>query len=180
MSKHFVKLYNFRTFLVLLMPIIFILVFVKWNLDEQKPPAYIFEVRVSIPPKDNETEAEFYWRSKKRLFPQIEIPNPVPQGLPNDDTFLVISIEKDGKLKLNSEDFGATLEDPIPLTEKLSEFFSERESRGAFEPQGNKIIKAVVVKSPRSLKYGEFIKVIDAVKTSGAEPIVLQIDELPE
>lgn len=174
------KLYNFRTLAALLTPIIFILVFVHWNLVVQQPPAYIFEVRIPILPKENETEEEFYWRSRQRLFPQIEIPNPIPQSLPNDDTFLVVSIEKDGKLKLNSEDFGGTLKNPVPVIKKLGKIFRERESHGVFEPQSKKIIKAVVVKSPRSIKYGEVVKIIDLLKTSGAEPIALQIDELPE
>lgn len=162
------------------MPILFILYFVFWNVREQKPPTYVFRVRIPIPPKENETEEEFYWRSKNRLFPQIEIPNPIPQGLPHDDTFLIVSIEKDGKVEINSQDFGGTLEDPMPVTEKLCGIFSERERAGVFEPNGNKIVKAVVIRSPRSIKYGDVVKIIDAVKMSDADPIALQIDELPE
>jgi biopolymer transport protein ExbD len=40
--------------------------------------------------------------------------------------------------------------------------------------------KTVFIKSPRSVKYGEVVRIIDAVKQAGAQPIGLQIDDLTE
>jgi biopolymer transport protein ExbD len=72
------------------------------------------------------------------------------------------------------------LENTIPLTEKLNEIFRERERNGVFEPKSDRILKAVIVKAPRYAKYGDVAKLVDAVKSSGADPIVLQIDDLPQ
>jgi biopolymer transport protein ExbD len=38
--------------------------------------------------------------------------------------------------------------------------------------------RAVFIKAPPNLDYGSVAKVVDAVKTAGADPIALQIDEL--
>ena len=45
--------------------------------------------------------------------------------------------------------------------------------------EDQKIEKTVFVKAPRSLKYGEVVKVIDAIKGAGASPVGLQVDDLP-
>jgi biopolymer transport protein ExbD len=47
------------------------------------------------------------------------------------------------------------------------------------KPEDEKIEKTVFVKAPRALKYGEVVKVIDAIKGAGANPIGLQVDDLP-
>jgi biopolymer transport protein ExbD len=39
--------------------------------------------------------------------------------------------------------------------------------------------KTVFVKAPRALKYGDVVKVIDAIKGAGANPVGLQVDDLP-
>ena len=41
-------------------------------------------------------------------------------------------------------------------------------------------LKAVFVKAPRMLDYGEVVKVIDVVKAAGSAPIGLQIDNLDQ
>ncbi len=106
--------------------------------------------------------------------------SPLPiRGLPNDDTFVFVSLEKDGITKINQQNYG-TVEDTAPLLEKLSEIFADRERDGVFEEDSNKIAKAVMVKATRSDKYGNVVKIVDIVKSSGADPIVLQIDELPK
>jgi len=51
---------------------------------------------------------------------------------------------------------------------------------GVIDAKSHKTIKAVMLKAPRSARYGEIITVIDALKQSGADPIVLQIDDLPK
>jgi biopolymer transport protein ExbD len=166
------KLRNFRTFLVFFFTLLFITEFSYWNIHEQKT-SYSFQVRISLNRKENESDEEFYWRSQKSLFPKIEIPN--PKILPNDDSFLIVSVGNNEKLKLNSE----TQKDIESLKDRLKEIFRSREEYGVFEPNSNKIVKTVVIKSSLSTKYGDVVKVIDAVKESGAEPIILQIDDLP-
>ena len=40
------------------------------------------------------------------------------------------------------------------------------------------LVKTLIIKGTRSLRYGDVIKIIDAVKGSDADPIFLQIDDL--
>lgn len=91
---------------------------------------------------------------------------------------LVVSLDSDSAIKLNNEkeNFGNS-EDTAPLVEKLKNVFNEREQNMAFDENG-KVIKTVFIKAPRSLAYGKVIKAVDAIKTAGAEPISLQIDDL--
>ena len=70
--------------------------------------------------------------------------------------------------------------DTDKLTNKLREIFKERENNGAFREGTNEVEKTLFIKSPKSVKYGDVVKVIDAAKTAGAEPIGLQIDDLTE
>jgi biopolymer transport protein ExbD len=43
-----------------------------------------------------------------------------------------------------------------------------------------RIERTVFVRAPRSVRYGEVARVIDAVKGAGAQPVGLQTDELPD
>jgi biopolymer transport protein ExbD len=47
-------------------------------------------------------------------------------------------------------------------------------------PESQRIEKTVFVKAPRSVKYGDVVKVIDAIKGAGANPVGLQVDDLPQ
>ena len=44
--------------------------------------------------------------------------------------------------------------------------------------EDQKIEKTVFVKAPRTLTYGDVVKVIDAIKGAGANPVGLQLDDL--
>ena len=93
---------------------------------------------------------------------------------------LVIGINKaDNKVTLNNEEFGDTT-DTSALTTKLQQVFKDRENNGVLKDGTNEVEKTVFIKSPRSLKYGNVVKVIDAAKIAGAQPIGLQIDDLSE
>ena len=46
-------------------------------------------------------------------------------------------------------------------------------------PEDQRIEKTVFVKAPRALPYGNVVKVIDAIKGAGANPVGLQVDDLP-
>ena len=147
------------------------------NCSAEKPPAQKI-IFVKVPPVYNEklSREENFWLYQKFLFPQIEIPNPIPQGIPNDDSLLFVEISENGEIELNSQAMGNTSETE-KLRRRLAGIFSEREKMGAYEPASRKIVKAVGIRVSRSVKYGDFMKVVEAVEQSGAEPIVLLFND---
>lgn len=96
---------------------------------------------------------------------------------PNPNTLIVFISRDGGKLRLNQEDIG-DLSDTKPLTDRLDADFKDREARGVLREGTNEVEKTVFIKAPRSVKYGDVVKAIDAVKLAGAQPIGLQIDDL--
>jgi len=115
-------------------------------------------------------------------------PPPSNEPIKPNPLTLVVTIDKDLKLKLNQDDVGS-VNDPSLLSKKLSDTFQERRAQHAYEPgketrvdlpEEERIAKAVFVKAPKSLPYGEVVKVIDAIKGAGGNPIGLQIDDLPQ
>ena len=121
-------------------------------------------------------------------------PVPVPltreemATLPNSCGIFVVSIEKDGSLRLNTDEIGS-VERPGAMIVRLSEIFQERVINRAYDegmkhrsdlPESERVLRTVVIKSPLSVAYGDVAKVIDAVKSAGASPVVLQADELPQ
>ncbi len=106
-------------------------------------------------------------------------PDQQQNAKPNPLT-LVVSVNKsDRKVTLNKEPAG-DLSDMSSLTTQLAQIFKERENNGVFREGTNEVEKTVFIKSPRSVKYGEVVSVIDAVKQAGAQPIGLQIDDLEQ
>lgn len=98
---------------------------------------------------------------------------------PNPLTLVVAVNKGDGAVTLNNERVG-DISDPSPLTAKLQEIFKQRENNLVFRDGTNEVEKTVFVKAPRSIKYGDVVKVIDAVKIAEAQPVGLQIDDLSE
>ena len=98
---------------------------------------------------------------------------------PNPLTLVVTINKSDRKITLNQDGVG-DVTDPSALTTKLSATFKDREAQGVFREGTNEVEKTVFIKSPRSIKYGEVVRIIDAVKQAGAQPIGLQIDDLSE
>jgi biopolymer transport protein ExbD len=99
---------------------------------------------------------------------------------------LVVSISSELRLKLNAEDSGA-VNDSEPLTERLRQIFQQRMEQHAYKPgfetrtdvpESERVEKTVMVKANKAMRYGDVIKVIDAIKGAGASPIGLQIDDL--
>jgi biopolymer transport protein ExbD len=99
---------------------------------------------------------------------------------------LVVSISPDLRLKLNADDIGA-VNDSASLSERLLQIFQQRREQRAYKPgfetrsdlpESERVEKTIIIKANRSIKYGDVIKVIDAVKGAGANPIVLQLDDL--
>jgi biopolymer transport protein ExbD len=93
---------------------------------------------------------------------------------------LVVAINKETKaITLNNDTFG-DVSDTEKLHNKLAEIFKERENNGVFREGTNEVEKTIFIKSPKSVRYGDVVKVIDAAKDAGASPIGLQIDDLTD
>ena len=107
--------------------------------------------------------------------PEDKQQNPKPNPLT-----LVVSVNKgDKKVTLNKEPAG-DISDMSSLTTQLTQIFKDRENNGVFREGTNEVEKTVFIKSPRTVRYGEVVNVIDAVKQAGAQPIGLQIDDLEQ
>jgi len=109
--------------------------------------------------------------------PKPEDQQVVPK--PNPLTLVVAINKADRKITLNNEAMG-DVSDPSALTNRLSAVFKDREASGAFREGTNEVEKTLFIKSPRSVRYGDVVKVIDAAKQAGAQPIGLQIDDLEQ
>ncbi len=138
-----------------LIDVLLVLIIIFMVITPLKPAR--FEAKVPAEPKNE---------------PQVNIkPNPLT---------LVVSINKeDKKILLNNEPFG-DVSDTEKLSERLRAIFKERETNGVLREGTNEVEKTLFIKSPKAVRYGDVVKVIDAVKSVGASPIGLQIDDLAE
>ena len=100
---------------------------------------------------------------------------------------LVVALDSDSTLRLNNEKDLGTVREPEKLIEKLSDIFKRRAENHAYAEglefrtdltEAEKIQKTVFIKAPRAIDYGSVVKIVDAVKRAGANPISLQIDDL--
>jgi biopolymer transport protein ExbD len=125
---------------------------------------------VITPVKPSKFEAKVPAEPKNQQNLEVK-PNPLT---------LVVAINRDTKaVTLNNEAAG-DVSDASALTSKLQEIFKQRENNGVFRENTNEIEKTIFIKSPKSSKYGDVVKVIDAAKLAGASPIGLQVDDLTE
>ncbi|MCW5961658.1 MAG: biopolymer transporter ExbD [Pyrinomonadaceae bacterium] len=106
-------------------------------------------------------------------------PDDATVAKPNPNTLVVAINKSDMKITLNNEPFG-DVSDTQPLILRLQQIFKERETNRVMKEGTNEVEKTIFIKSPRSVKYGDVVKVIDAVKVAGAQPIGLQIDDLAQ
>ena len=97
---------------------------------------------------------------------------------PNPNT-LVVAVDRNLSLSVNNLKELGTVDDPSLLVVKLKSLFKEREAKGDIDDNGN-VVRSVFIKAPRNIGYGKVVKVIDAVKSSGADPLALQIDYLED
>lgn len=139
-----------------LIDVLLVLLIIFMVITPLKP--HKFEAKVPAEPKPDEQQA-----------------NPKPNPLT-----LVVSINKsDKKVTLNNEDLG-DISDLSGLTNKLKQIFADRTQNNVLREGTNEVEKTLFIKSPRSVRYGEVVNIIDAVKQAGAQPIGLQIDDLSE
>jgi biopolymer transport protein ExbD len=124
-----------------------------------------------------------------RFMTQIPGPPEPPQGPPPESSVLtlVVAIKEDGTLELNKLGGMGTINDTGKLSVELAKVFQGRLENHAYSPdmyyrddlpEEARIQKTVFIKAPRTIPYGEVVKVIDGIKGAGAEPIGLQVDNL--
>jgi len=90
---------------------------------------------------------------------------------------LIASLDRNGRIYLNQEDKG-TLSETERLTGQLKQIFAIRESEAVFRDGTNEVEKTVFLKVTGSTKYGDLVKMVEAVKLAGASPIGIQIDDI--
>jgi len=105
---------------------------------------------------------------------------------PNPKT-LVVTIQQDRGLRLNSLPDMGSIDDTAKLSAALVKLFRDRAVNHLYRdemmmrldlPEASRIERTVFIKAPRSVAYGDVLKVIDGIKGAGANPIGLQIDNL--
>jgi biopolymer transport protein ExbD len=101
---------------------------------------------------------------------ESRIPERPPENMPEqppDPLALLVTVPMDGEsFKLNQDELSGLK----ALGDRL---FKALDGRPADR-------KAVFIKAPRALNYGQVVRVIDVVKQVGGEPIGLQIEGLDE
>lgn len=139
-----------------LIDVLLVLLIIFMIITPMKPSR--FEAKVPAEPKPDDVQAPAK-------------PNPLT---------LVVTVDKATMgIALNNEGAGDVSNTEL-LTTKLQEIFKQRENNLVFREGTNEVEKTVFVKSPRSIKYGDVVKVIDAVKLAGSDRVGLQVDDLPE
>lgn len=103
-------------------------------------------------------------------------------NLPCDEVFkpnplaLIVELDSKNRLTLNRKIYN--FEDTSNLENNLSEIFRERRFNEVFIEGTNQIEKTVVIKFDNDVNYGNLVKISDALKRAGANPIY--IDPLKE
>src|SRR5919107_544076 len=108
----------------------------------------------------------------KADIPTQRDPNEDLSKLKPNPLTLVVSIATDLSIKLNQDNMGS-VNDTAPLAQRLAQVFQQRKEQRAYKVgmetaatvnEDERIEKTVFVKAPRALKYGDVVKVIDAIK----------------
>jgi biopolymer transport protein ExbD len=123
----------------------------------------------------------------KADIPTQRDPNEDLSRLKPNPLTLVVTVSPDLQIKLNQDALGS-VNDTTPLAQRLAQVFQQRKEQRAYKigmetradmKEDERIEKTVFVKAPRAAKYGDVVKVIDAIKGAGASPVGLQVDDLP-
>lgn len=95
---------------------------------------------------------------------EAKIPEKAPPIAGDNKFSLVVTVNSEGGYQLNSQP-AATLDELDALLHRALDGRPEN-------------LKAVFLKAPRALHYGEVVKVVDVMKAAGTTPIGLQIENL--
>ncbi|MGD9562246.1 MAG: hypothetical protein AB7W44_08170 [Pyrinomonadaceae bacterium] len=106
---------------------------------------------------------------------------PEPKELPNMPVYpnpliLETRLDNNAGLTLNNESQGS-LSDTSMLRDRLRAIFKAREENGVFRRDTNEIEKEVRLRAAGAVKFGDVIKIVDALKEAGASPVGLLIDD---
>ena len=105
---------------------------------------------------------------------------------------LIVTVTRDLKVTLtrgDSQVAEASVNDLAPLAQTLQNEFQNRKASGIWRedmlnrsdlPPDERIERTVFIKAPKNFKYGDVVKVIDAIKGAGANPVGLQTEALEE
>ena len=124
---------------------------------------------------------------------RASVPSPPPEDtrVRKSELTLVVEVDAGQRLKLIRGDetvAEGTIEDAAAVAARLAAEWRERKLAGQWRlgmelradvPPDERIERTVFVRAPRSTRYGEVARVIDAVKGAGAQPVGLQTDALP-
>lgn len=118
----------------------------------------------------------------------VALPTPDPNLVVAGCGTLVVTLDEERNLRLNTDDVGS-LDEPSKLTTRLTEIFYEREINLAYRPgweyreeipSRERIEKTVVIIPSASLKYRDALRLLRVVEQTGAGPIVLHAGEATE
>lgn len=118
-----------------------------------------------------------------------KVPSPPDRTvkLPPDIRTLVVIIKSDRTLMLNGLTDMGSVNDTSKLSTTLTDLFEQRLKNHSYSyqlrdridlPEEMRIERTVFIKAPRSIPYGEVVRVLDGIKGAGASPVGLQIDDL--
>ena len=105
---------------------------------------------------------------------------------------ITVAVERDLSMKLlmgKTVVAEGSVRDAGEVAARLASEWRERKLRGEWKAElaarsdlapDDRVERTVFVRAPRSIRYGEVARVIDAVKGAGAQPVGLQTDELPD
>ena len=117
-------------------------------------------------------------------------PPPADREIKKSPRTLVVEVGSDLRLRLVRGETAVaegSLFDPAPVAARLAAEWRERKAKGEWKeemlarhdlPPDARIERTVFVKAPRSARYGEVARAIDAIKGAGADPVGLQTDVL--
>jgi biopolymer transport protein ExbD len=114
-------------------------------------------------------------------------PPPEEMETKPDELALVVTIEPNLNLRLNQTGDMGTTSETGKLSATLADTFERRREAHAYRPEmqnrfdlpdEERVVRTVFIKAPRSISYGEVVRVIDGIKAAGANPVGLQLDDL--
>ncbi len=91
---------------------------------------------------------------------------------------IIVAVRPDRSIDFNELKNVANTGDLDGVTGLLRERFEYRIANGVLRENSKEVERTVFISAPRSMDYGTVVKVVDAVKQAGAEPIGLQLDDL--
>jgi biopolymer transport protein ExbD len=115
----------------------------------------------------DENGSEFVYLSRKPEKNQELRPNPL---------MLIAELDENKNINLNNDESGS-LRDTSPLINYLKRIFKARQDNGVFRAATNEIETTVLVNVSDSNKFGDVLKMVNAVRESGASQIGIMIDE---